>query len=141
MSQALPAFSQLDPQAFPAQCQQLLDQARSEVAALTEDAVPPSWYNLMAPLEAIDDRIGQLQTRQPRRRIIRSDHQCLDLGMQRSWRKRRQKSQQGQENTTHRHGPKVSDQSRSDNPRLTPWLTRASLKSCTPVSGKNSTAR
>ncbi|QQD18329.1 M3 family metallopeptidase [Spongiibacter nanhainus] len=59
MSQALPAFSQLDPQAFPAQCQQLLDQARSEVAALTEDAAPPSWDNLMAPLEAIDDRIGQ----------------------------------------------------------------------------------
>ena len=89
----------------------------------------------------IDDRIGQLQARHARRRIIRSDHQCLDLGMQRGRQKRRQKSQQGQENTTHRHGPKVSDQSRSDNPRLTPWLTRASLKSCTPVSGKNSTAR
>lgn len=59
MSQALPAFSQLDPQAFPAQCQQLLDQARSDVAVLTDDATPPTWDNLMAPLEAIDDRIGQ----------------------------------------------------------------------------------
>lgn len=59
MSQALPAFSQLDPQAFPAQCQQLLDQARSDVAVLTDNATPPTWDNLMAPLEAIDDRIGQ----------------------------------------------------------------------------------
>ncbi|MBD2857575.1 M3 family metallopeptidase [Spongiibacter sp. KMU-158] len=56
---SLPKFSTLDPKTFPADCETLLSSARKEVAELVSNSVAPSWQNLMAPLENINDRIEQ----------------------------------------------------------------------------------
>jgi oligopeptidase A len=55
----LPAFSQLVAESYPADCDVLLNESRAAVAALLESDAPPSWANLMAPLEEVNDRIGQ----------------------------------------------------------------------------------
>ncbi|MFT7404063.1 M3 family metallopeptidase [Zhongshania sp.] len=59
MANSLPIFSTLDPLAMPKECETLLAQARQKVAALVADEHRPSWSNLMAPLEEIDDSIGR----------------------------------------------------------------------------------
>tara|TARA_R110001583_G_scaffold52437_2_gene162903 strand:- start:905 stop:2938 length:2034 start_codon:yes stop_codon:yes gene_type:complete len=56
---SLPLFSSLDPQQLAADCEALLNTARQSVAAVVACAAEPSWQNLMAPLEEIDDQIGR----------------------------------------------------------------------------------
>lgn len=56
---SLPMFSTLDPQAMPKECELLLAESKRQVALAVADKRSPDWYNLMAPLEEIDDRIGR----------------------------------------------------------------------------------
>ncbi|GAA4092683.1 M3 family metallopeptidase [Zhongshania borealis] len=56
---SLPLFSSLDPQQLAADCEALLNTTRQSVAAVVACAAEPSWQNLMAPLEEIDDQIGR----------------------------------------------------------------------------------
>jgi len=56
---SLPLFSSLDPQQLAADCEQLLNTSRQAVAAVVACEATPSWQNLMAPLEEVDDKIGR----------------------------------------------------------------------------------
>jgi len=56
---SLPMFSTLDPQAMPKECEMLLAESRRRVAAVLAETSPPSWSNLMNPLEEIDDSVGR----------------------------------------------------------------------------------
>ncbi|CAA0104637.1 Oligopeptidase A [Zhongshania aliphaticivorans] len=56
---SLPIFSTLDPQAMAKECEDILANARQQVALVVADKAQPSWPNLMAPLEEIDDAIGR----------------------------------------------------------------------------------
>ena len=56
---SLPLFSSLDPQQLAADCEVLLNTSRQAVAAVVACEAEPSWQNLMAPLEDIDDKIGR----------------------------------------------------------------------------------
>ncbi|WP_373083035.1 M3 family metallopeptidase [Zhongshania sp.] len=56
---SLPLFSCLDPQQLAADCEALLTASRQGVAAVVACEAKPSWQNLMAPLEEIDDQIGR----------------------------------------------------------------------------------
>ncbi|WP_288364305.1 M3 family metallopeptidase [uncultured Spongiibacter sp.] len=57
--QSLPEFSQLRPADYPAQCEELLNRSRADVAGLLASDTPLSWQSLMQPLEEINDRIEQ----------------------------------------------------------------------------------
>jgi oligopeptidase A len=58
MSQeSLPRFSDIRIDELPGQLRSLLDDSRRQVAELVDRGPPYHWDNLMAPLEAIDDRI------------------------------------------------------------------------------------
>ncbi|MGJ8686803.1 MAG: M3 family metallopeptidase [Spongiibacteraceae bacterium] len=55
----LPVFSTLNPKNMPQQCQQIVDKARGVVKQLLAVEEEASWQNLMAPLEDVDDELGQ----------------------------------------------------------------------------------
>src|SRR5690554_6299598 len=57
ITQVLPQFSAIDIARLPDQLQALLDDCRRQVAAILDQPPPRGWDSLMAPLEAIDDRL------------------------------------------------------------------------------------
>ncbi|MFA5632874.1 MAG: M3 family metallopeptidase [Porticoccaceae bacterium] len=52
-----PRFSDIQPADLPAQLETLLNDNRSQVAAVLAENRPFTWASLMAPLEALDDRL------------------------------------------------------------------------------------
>lgn len=56
----LPAFSKIKPEHIEPALDLILQENRARVAELVNREVPPTWQNLMAPMEEIDDRLSQM---------------------------------------------------------------------------------
>ncbi len=56
----LPAFDAIKPEHIQPAVEQVIAENRQAIEALTEAAVTPSWESLVAPLEALEDRLEQV---------------------------------------------------------------------------------
>lgn len=56
----LPAFSKIKPEHVEPAIDLILSENRQTVKALTSQKIPLTWENLMAPLEELDNRLGQV---------------------------------------------------------------------------------
>lgn len=59
MKNALPDFAELKADTYPASCDALLSSSRERVQSVAAADDVPTWENLLAPLEDIDDQISQ----------------------------------------------------------------------------------
>lgn len=57
---SLPAFSQIKPEHIEPALDVILADNRKQVAELVSQKIPPTWENLMAPLEELDDRLSKM---------------------------------------------------------------------------------
>ncbi|RRJ82573.1 oligopeptidase A [Aestuariirhabdus litorea] len=58
-SHTLPPFDRIEAHHAEPAIRQLLEESRSAINALLQNNPEPDWTNLVAPLESIDDRLGQ----------------------------------------------------------------------------------
>jgi oligopeptidase A len=58
-SEALPPFSQLQPDQVEPAVDQLLSHNRERIAALLDNPAPPTWASLVQPIEILEDRLGR----------------------------------------------------------------------------------
>ena len=56
----LPPFHAIKPEHVEPALDAVLAENRAEVARLLEEVTNPSWDNLVAPLEALDDRLNRI---------------------------------------------------------------------------------
>ncbi|MEO9493469.1 MAG: oligopeptidase A [Vibrio splendidus] len=56
----LPPFSQIKPEHVKPAVEQVIEECRNKIEQVLEGNTSPSWDNLVAPIEEVDDRIGRI---------------------------------------------------------------------------------
>ncbi|MCF7497297.1 oligopeptidase A [Vibrio sp. L5-1] len=56
----LPPFSQIKPEHVKPAVEQVIEECRNKIEQVLEGNISPSWDNLVAPIEEVDDRLGRI---------------------------------------------------------------------------------
>ena len=56
----LPPFSQIKPEHVKPAVEQVIEECRNKIEQVLEGNTSPSWDNLVAPIEEVDDRLGRI---------------------------------------------------------------------------------